>query len=366
LLHKRPKPLIVPIFIPNEGCPHRCIFCNQGEITATEGQGPMDGGRIEAVIEEALASKTFPLRPRREIAFYGGTFTRLRRSRMKELLDVAARYVEKGLFASIRVSTRPDAVDLETLSVLRARHVTTVELGAQTMDDEVLDLSRRGYRAEDTVKAVRSLKEAGLKVGIQLMPGLPGDSRTKFLETIAKVLTLRPDMVRIYPALVIRNTELARWYELGAFQPLALEEAVSICKESCALLEENGIPVIRMGLMSSSTLLKEGQILAGPWHKAFGFLVRSAIHRDKIKGFLPKRGWAEAVVILAPRGEVPLVRGHENEGLRWIERHTGSRVVEIKSDDTLSAGQVRVVKAALDAESLGQLERRRKQRFSWN
>jgi histone acetyltransferase (RNA polymerase elongator complex component) len=326
----------------------------------------MDGERVEAVVEEAVASKTFRMRPRREIAFYGGTFTRLSGPRMKELLDAAARYVERGLFASIRVSTRPDAVDMETLSVLRARRVTTVELGAQTMDDEVLHLSRRGHTAEDTVKAVQSLREAGLKVGIQLMPGLPGDSPTKFRETVAKVLTLRPEMVRIYPALVIRGTELARRYERGAFQPLALEEAVSICKESCALLEENGIPVIRMGLMSSPTLLKEGQILAGPWHKAFGFLVRSAIHRDKIKGFLPKRGWAEAVVILAPRGEVPLVRGHENEGLRWIERHTGSRVVEIKSDDTLSAGQVRVVKAALDAESLGQLERRRKQRFSWN
>jgi histone acetyltransferase (RNA polymerase elongator complex component) len=306
----------------------------------------VDSERVEAVIEQAIASKTFPKRPRREIAFYGGTFTGLPGPRMKELLDVAARYVERGLFASIRLSTRPDAVDMETLSVLRARHVTTVELGAQTMNDEVLQLSRRGHTAEDTVKAVQDLREAGLKVGIQLMPGLPGDSPAKFRETVAKVLTLRPEMVRIYPALVIRGTELARWYELGAFQPLALEEAVSLCKESCALLEENGIPVIRMGLMSSPTLLKEGQILAGPWHKAFGLLVRSAIHRDRIEGFLPKRGWAEAMVILVPPDEVPLVRGHKNEGLHWIERQTGARVVEIKSDDTLSAGQVRVEKAA--------------------
>jgi histone acetyltransferase (RNA polymerase elongator complex component) len=338
--------LIVPLFIPNEGCPHRCIFCNQGEITATEGQGPMDGERVEAVIEEAVASKTFRMRPHREIAFYGGTFTRLPGPRMKELLDAAARYVERGLFASIRVSTRPDAVDTETLSVLRARAVTTVELGVQTMDDEVLHLSRRGHTAEDTVKAVQRLRRAGLKVGIQLMPGLPGDSPAKFRETVAKVLTLRPEMVRIYPALVIRGTELARWYERGTFQPLALEEAVSLCKEGCALLEGNGIPVIRMGLMSSPTLLEEGRILAGPWHKAFGFLVRSAIHRDRIAGFLPQRGWAEAVVILAPGDEVPLVRGHQNDGLRWIERQTGARVLQIKSADTLRAGEVRVVKAA--------------------
>ncbi len=305
MFHKRPRPLIVPIFIPNEGCPHRCIFCDQGEITATEGQGPMDGERVEAVIEAAVASKRFRKRPRREIAFYGGTFTGLPGPRMKELLDVAARYVNRGLFASVRVSTRPDAVDMETLSVLRERCVTTVELGAQTMDDEVLHLSGRGHTAEDTVRAVESLRKAGLKVGIQLMPGLPGDSPAKFRETVGEVLTLRPDMVRIYPALVIRGTELARWYERGAFRPLALDEAVSLCKESCALLEENGIPVIRMGLMSSPSLLKEGRILAGPWHQAFGFLVRSAIHRDSIEQFLPKRGWAEASGYPGAKGRGP-------------------------------------------------------------
>jgi histone acetyltransferase (RNA polymerase elongator complex component) len=179
------------------------------------------------------------------------------------------------------------------------------------------------------------------------MPGVPGDSATKFRATVAKVLTLKPEMVRIYPAMVIRGTELGRWYERGAYQPLTLEEAVSICKESCVLLEGKGIPVIRIGLMSSPALLREGQILAGPWHEAFGFLVRSRIHRDKIQEFLPKKGWAEAVVILAPRNEVPLVRGHENEGLRWVERQTGSRVVGIKWDDTLRTGEVRVVKAAL-------------------
>lgn len=344
--YRRPRPLIVPLFIPNEGCPHRCIFCDQGEITAAKGQGPPDGERVEAVIEAAVASKTFQLRPRREIAFYGGTFTGLPVPRMKALLDVAARYVNRGLFDAVRLSTRPDAVEMGTLSLLRERRVTTVELGAQTMDDEVLHLAGRGHRAEDTVRAVENLRNAGLRVGIQLMPGLPGDSPVKFRETVGKVLTLRPDMVRIYPALVIRGTELARWYERGAFRPLALDEAISLCKESCALLEENRIPVIRMGLMSSPTLLKEGRILAGPWHPAFGFLVRSAIHRDRIERFLPKRGWAEEVVILAPKAEVPLVRGHENEGLRWIERETGARVVGVRSDDTLSAGEVRVVKAA--------------------
>jgi histone acetyltransferase (RNA polymerase elongator complex component) len=346
LSHKRPRPLIVPLFIPNEGCPHRCIFCDQGGITATEGGTPMDGGRVEAVIESALASETFRTRPLREIAFYGGTFTRLPVPRMKALLDAAARYVSLGLFEAIRVSTRPDAVDRETLSVLKPRGVTTVELGAQTMDEEVLHLSGRGHTAKDTVRAVETLRQSGLKVGIQLMPGLPGDSPAKFRETVAKVLALRPDMVRIYPALVIRGTELARWYERGAYRPLALEEAVSLCKESCVLLEGNGIPVIRMGLMSSPTLLREGQILGGPWHEAFGFLVRAAIHRDRIKGFLPEKGWADAVVVLAPGDEVPLLRGHANEGVRWIERQTGARVLRIKADDSLRAGEVRVVKAS--------------------
>jgi histone acetyltransferase (RNA polymerase elongator complex component) len=346
LSYKRSRPLIVPIFIPNEGCPHRCIFCNQGEITATEGRGPMDGEQVEAVIAQAVASKAFRMRSQREIAFYGGTFTGLPGPRMEALLDVAARYVERGLFDAIRVSTRPDAVDSGRLSVLQSRRVTTVELGVQSMENEVLQLSRRGHTEADTIKAVQSLREAGLKVGIQLMPGLPGDTPGKFRETVAKVMKLQPEMVRIYPALVIRGTELARWYERGAFQPLSLGDAVSLCKESCALFEGRGIPVIRMGLMSSPTLLKEGQILAGPWHKAFGFLVRSRIHLDRIMEFLPERGRLEAMVILAPRDEIPLVQGHENEGLRWIEHQTGARVVDIKPDDSICAGEVRVVKAS--------------------
>jgi histone acetyltransferase (RNA polymerase elongator complex component) len=304
----------------------------------------MDRDQVEAVIAQAVASKTFRMRSPREIAFYGGTFTRLPAPRMGALLDVAARHVERGLFDAIRVSTRPDAVDSSTLSALRSRRVTTVELGVQSMDNEVLQLSKRGHTEGDTIKAVQSLREAGFKVGIQLMPGLPGDSPGKFRETVAKVLKLRPEMVRIYPALVLRGTELARWYERGTFQPLSLEDAVSLCKESCALFEGNGIPVIRMGLMSSPTLLKEGQILAGPWHKAFGFLVRSRIHRDRITEFLPERGRVEAMVIRVPRDEIPLVRGHQNEGLRWIANRTGARVVGIKPDDTLGVGEVRVVK----------------------
>lgn len=335
------KPLIVPVFIPNMGCPHRCIFCQQETITARSGRFP-DGNEVKDILDTAIRSPRFDKGREPEVAFYGGTFTRLSLEKIFELLKAVEPYIRQGLFKSIRVSTRPDSLDGERLDMLRDLGVSTVELGVQSMEDEVLALTRRGHTSRDTVESVHLLREKGFRVGVQLMPGLPGDSEQGFRRTLETVIDLRPDMARLYPAVVIRGTEMARWYREGRYSPLGLEEAVRICEEACMGLEGNGIPVIRIGLMSSPTLLEEGTILGGPWHTAFGFLVRSGIHQRKIRPFLPERGAADEIRIRAPLREIPLVRGYENRGLRMIEERTGAMVRGVIADNSLGSGEIAV------------------------
>ena len=340
---RRLKPLIVPIFIPNQGCPHQCIFCDQERITARPIR-PINRKYVEEVLHKAIHSSGFDLQRKPEVAFYGGTFTGLPTARIRELLEAVVPYIRQGLFQSIRVSTRPDALDEKRLEVMKNSGVFTVELGAQCMDDDVLGLSKRGHTAWDTTKAVKTLRDYGFKVGIQLMPGLPGDSREKFRSTITKVIALNPDMVRLYPALVIRRTVLADWYKDDKFRPLELEEAVEICMESCIRLEAECIPVIRIGLMSSPSLLEKGQIVAGPWHPAFGFLVRSGIYQKNIEPDLPRPGEVSQIKIRAPKRELPLLRGYKNQGLKWLERKTAAKIISVECDDSIPPGTVRIEK----------------------
>ena len=272
------------------------------------------------------------------MAFYGGTFTNLSPARMHELLEAVAPYLNKGVFESIRVSTRPDSLDEDRLAIMKRSGVRTVELGVQSMNDRVLTLSARGHTAEDSVRAVHLLRDTGFSIGVQLMPGLPGDSREIFLSTIDKVIALAPDMARIYPALVIRGTGMARLYQEGRYRPLKLDQAVEWCVESCMRLEKAEIPVIRMGLMSSPTL-------AGPWHPAFGFLVRSSIYRKCIESQLPSPGEQQRIRVRVRGSELSLLRGYKNEGLGWIASRTGARVLSVEADLTLQPGRIEVERA---------------------
>jgi histone acetyltransferase (RNA polymerase elongator complex component) len=335
------NPLIIPIFIPNQGCPHRCIFCRQETIAS---QGTIGIREVADVLEKAVRSRGFdPLR-NPEVAFYGGTFTGLPEYRIAEFLEAVRPYIDSGSIRSIRISTRPDFIHEKQLEFLRRSGVSTVELGAQSMENRVLDLSRRGHSAEDTIRSVHLLKKHGFRVGIQLMPGLPGDSKPVFLRTIDRVCDLMPDMVRLYPVLVIRGTELEGHYLDGCYRPLSLDEALAQCEEGCVRLEHSGIPVIRMGILNAPSLAKEGEIIAGPWHESFGYLVRCRIYWRRVEAFLPRHGEAKRIRLRVPRQELPLIRGYKNAGVRMIEDRTGAELVEIRPDDSLSTGEIRVDK----------------------
>ena len=344
----RKRPLIVPLFIPNQGCPCRCVYCRQEDITGRQDY-LLAASEVEEILSRAVQSPRFDASASPEIAFYGGTFTALPEQTLRDLLGAAYRFVQNGKFGSIRVSTRPDALKPGILSLMRSFGVTLVELGVQSMDEEVLCKTRRGYTPGHVVEAVEQLRRHGFRVGAQLMPGLPGDSEERFLETVRRVATLRPALVRLYPTVVIQGTVLAAWYREGRFRPLSLDRAVALCARSCTYLEARGIPVIRMGLQGSPTLEQPGEILAGPWHPAFGFLVRTRIYQERLERLLAGMEGAKTVQIRVHPRDVPLVRGHRNRALRELERRIRPGTLMILPDDALTPGRP-VLEARNDEE----------------
>ncbi len=260
----------VALFVPNNGCPHACSFCSQRSITGRQSQpSPQD---VRAAAETALASLGTGAKDA-EIAFFGGSFTAIERHYMVSLLEAAASYVQDGRFAGIRISTRPDGIDKEILSLLRSYGVTTIELGAQSMDDRVLALNGRGHTAEQVVRASGLIRSGGFSLGLQMMTGLDGDTDAGARRTAEKLADLRPDCIRIYPTIVIRGTELGERYLRGEYRPQTLDEAVNLCAALLDFFESRGISVIRVGLHASPEL--ERDRLAGPWHPAFRELCES-------------------------------------------------------------------------------------------
>lgn len=264
-------PLIIPVFIPHEGCPHSCLFCNQHRISGWS--RPVTPETVQAEIAAWLA-RTADGRAS-QAAFYGGSFTALPRSRQEELLLAARPFLDAGQLRSLRLSTRPDCMDAEQAEFLKARRVATVELGAQSMNDEVLATAKRGHDAAATERAAAALRQAGLETGIQLLIGLPGDSRASLRRTVDRITALRPDFVRLYPLLVVQNSGLADLHEQGRYTPLSLAKAVILTAFMKERFERAGIRVIRTGLQAGEEL--ESSLLAGPWHPAFGELVSSRL-----------------------------------------------------------------------------------------
>jgi histone acetyltransferase (RNA polymerase elongator complex component) len=274
-----------------------------------------------------------------EIAFYGGSFTGMVPGEQMELLRMAGALIEEGFAHSIHLSTRPDDIDETWLDTLKEMGVRTIEIGAQSMDDEVLRESGRGHTAGDVRRAVAILKDKGFETGVHLMAGLPGDERVKFEATVSEVVRLGPDTVRIHPTLVFRDTELAGRYESGDYRPLSLEEAVSWCKVALVQFTKAKIPVIRLGLQATDGMERKGNIIAGPWHPAFRSLVEAALFRDMALELISKAGGVSAgqVFHVAP-ADLSNFNGLGRENLAFLEERFGSAAGSAITDVALQRG----------------------------
>jgi histone acetyltransferase (RNA polymerase elongator complex component) len=341
-----PKPLIVPVFVPHAGCPHRCAFCNQRAITGKSAAAP-DPRTIENQILTFLDGCRQESRPS-QIAFFGGNFLGLAPALITTLLSTAARFVAEKRIDGIRFSTRPDTIDPERLELISEFPVRTMEIGAQSMDDRVLDLSRRGHTAADTVRAAGLVRGAGYELGLQIMVGLPGDDEDISMETARRVAALAPDFVRIYPTVVVAGSLLAGWYRDGTYRPWSLDRAVAHTANLAGFFKENGIRVIRMGLQATEDLQPGDSILAGPWHPAFGHLVYARMFLEKAEALLAaraaemgSRGLSEVVLRVHPRAESRL-RGEKNGNIRALRERFGLETLTIQRDAGLPEDELEV------------------------
>ena len=269
------KPVTVPFFISHQGCPHACLFCDQRTISGSAGDLPSSGQIIERVVAWKQTAAGRPL----DAAFFGGSFTALPWHAQKRLLAPLQPFLADGTIRSVRISTRPDYVTVDQLVRLKRMGVFTVELGVQSMDDEVLKRSGRGHTADASEKAIRHVKDQELSVVAQLMPGLPGDTPAASRESLMRVIRAGADAVRIYPAVVLAGTGLARLFQEGSYRPLSLGQGIDLCKVLLHQANREQIKVLRIGLQAE-TGLNHSTVLAGCWHPALGHLVRSALWGD--------------------------------------------------------------------------------------
>ena len=335
------KPFIVPVFLPHSGCPHQCAFCNQKAISG-HGSGRISLKAVREQIERFLAFE-HEQRQTMQISFYGGNFLGLAEESIRTLLDEACRFIKQGQVDSIRFSTRPDTISGETLKLIRDYPVQTVEIGAQSMDDRVLSKSRRGHTARDTENALRLLAETPYDVGLQMMTGLPGDDPTSTWVTARKLAEFAPAFVRIYPALVLKDSPMADWYKNGTFQPLSLDDAVNRVKNLYLFFKEKSIPVIRMGLQASEELNAEQTVLAGPYHPAFGHLVLSSIWLDKASELLreKKKHGNKAVFYIRPEN-ISKLRGQRNANITKLMEQFHLKAIAVKPDEKMADEDMRL------------------------
>lgn len=317
----------ISIFVPHQGCPCACSFCNQKTITGKTFLP--DAEYVDKTVKTALSKKGYDY----EIAFFGGSFTAIDRDYMLELLSAAYPYVKSGEVSGIRISTRPDCITEEILDLLKKYGVTSIELGAQSMDDEVLEANRRGHTAQDVLNASEMIKNAGFELGLQMMTGLYKDTAEKSVETAKKIIEIKPQTVRIYPTVVLKNTYLAELYLSDEYKPLNVDDSVELCAVLVPMFEKAGIRVIRLGLHSGSDI-KEN-MLAGGFHDSFGELVKSRMMVNKILELPP----ADYQVFVNPRSISKLKGNGKRNIYLLMERGYNIKII---TDNGLDVDKLRI------------------------
>ena len=319
----------ISLFIPHLGCPHQCSFCNQNSITGKQTQPSADD--VIAAVDTALRKKNYDY----EIAFFGGSFTAIDREYMLSLLQAAYDYVKDGRVSGVRISTRPDSIDEEVLDILKKYGVTSIELGAQSMDDEVLLANFRGHTADDVANASRLIKSYGFELGLQMMTGLYLDTDEKAVETAKKLIALSPDTIRIYPTVVLKNTYLAKLYEDELYKPQTVDDAANLCTKIVPMFEKAGIRVIRLGLHSSPELKKN--MIAGAFHDSFGEIVKSRYMLNRILKYPP----ADYEIMVNSKS-VSQLKGQQKRNIYFLMEEGYN--IKVTVNDKVAAGDIKIIR----------------------
>lgn len=338
------KQYIIPIFVPHLGCPNDCVFCNQRLIS---GQQKMITKKdVKKIIDEHLKYLKEDENVYKEVAFFGGSFTGIEKEKQEELLQTAYEYIENKKIDSIRISTRPDYINKEILKMLKKYKVQTIELGVQSSNDYILKRSNRGHNFEQVKKASRLIRWHRFKLGHQMMVGLPESTRIDEINTARALIKLKPKMVRIYPVLVIKNTKLEEEYNEGIYQPITVTQAVEITKELVKMFEAKHIDVIRIGLQNTDTITNpekdESEVVAGPYHPAFGQLVESAMWYDSIVAKIKKLNVkVKEVKVTVNPADVNNVVGHKKENVEKLKELYDVDLI-VKSSEDIKAGKSQI------------------------
>lgn len=327
---------IIPVFIPHVGCPHDCVFCNQKKIAGT--LSAPNGDEVRAAIEKVLEySGVTP-----QIAFYGGSFTAIPVPQMKEYLAAAKGFIDEGKAGEIRLSTRPDCIDEERLAILAEYGVGTIELGAQSMCDSVLQSSGRGHTAQDTVRAARLIKELGFKLILQMMTHLPGSDDEKDIATANAIAELSPDGVRIYPTVVIRDTALEALWREGKYTPVTPEAAAALGGCLLGIFEEKNIPVIRFGLNPTDDL-SAGEALCGAYHPALGEMAQSEKYLRACAAQIEDKGlFGGSIKICVNPRRISALVGQKKKNKNELVRRYGFESITVCGDAKIPDGKAHV------------------------
>jgi histone acetyltransferase (RNA polymerase elongator complex component) len=303
----RSRHFTIPVFIPEEACPNQCVFCNQHRIAGAE-----CAPSVEEVIRKVDAHLlTIPLGGEVEIGFFGGNFTGIPQNEQQAYLESVQPYIKSGRVQGLRLSTRPDYINQGILDFLKRYHVTSIELGAQSLDEEVLKLAGRGHTAQQVHQASHLIRENGFNLGLQMMIGLPGDTPEKSIYTTKEIIRLGADNTRIYPTLVIKNTELEKLFLEGKYTPLSMEEAIGRVADIVPLFTDAGVKILRIGLHPSEGLLDNTSLVAGPFHVAFGEMVFSEIWRKLLNTIVYKNGKRNILTLTVANGMQNAAIGHK-------------------------------------------------------
>ena len=337
------KQYIIPIFVPHLGCPNDCIFCNQKAISGQKNNMTKD--KAKKIIDNYLENLN-AIDGKIEIAFFGESFTAIDEEKQEELLQTAYEYIEKGNIESIRISTRPDAINKQILKRLKKYKVKTIELGVQSANDYILQRANRGHNFNDVKKASKLIRRYGFKLGHQMMVGLPESTKIDELNTAKELIKLKPKMVRIYPVLVVKNTKLEEEYKKGVYEPLPLVQAVEICKDLVRMFVDKKIDVIRVGLQNTDEITEpneeNSQVVAGPYHPAFRQLVESGLWYDSIVGKIKKLNVKvkEVEVTVNPIDSNSVI-GHKKENVKKLKELYDVDLV-LKQDENIKQGKSKI------------------------